>query len=52
MSINLDTPAMAVNFDSGEYQAMLGKLQANILRAHGRNFARHIFLRFTAPQLP
>ena len=28
---------------------MLGNLQANILRAHGRNFARHLFLRFTAP---
>jgi Dyp-type peroxidase family len=50
MSINLDKPAMSVNFDSIEYQAMLAKLQANILRPHGRNFARHLFLRFTAPQ--
>ena len=30
-----------------EYQTMLGNLQANILRAHGRNFARHIFVRFS-----
>jgi Dyp-type peroxidase family len=26
---------------------MLKKLQNNILRAHGRNFARHVFLQFT-----
>jgi Dyp-type peroxidase family len=50
MSINLDKPAASVNFDSVEYQALLAKLQANILRPHGRNFARHIFVRFTAPQ--
>jgi Dyp-type peroxidase family len=50
MPVNLDKPAKDVDITSTEYEAMLGNLQANILRAHGRNFARHIFLRFTAQQ--
>jgi len=48
MSVKLDKPAKDVDITSPEYDAMLGHLQANILRPHGRNFARHIFLRFTA----
>jgi len=49
MPVNLNRPPKDVDITSAEYEAMLGNLQANILRAHGRNFARHIFLRFTAP---
>ena len=48
MAVNLEKPAKDVDIFSAEYGAMLGNLQANILRAHGRNFARHLFLRFTA----
>ena len=50
MPIKLDMPTKDVDIELPEYQTMLGNLQANILRPHGRNFARHIFLRFTAPQ--
>jgi deferrochelatase/peroxidase EfeB len=48
MAIDLGKPANEVDINSAEYRTMLGNLQANILKAHGRNFARHIFLRFTA----
>jgi Dyp-type peroxidase family len=47
MPIKLDRPAKDVDIDSAEYQAMLGNLQANILKPHGRDFARHVFVRFT-----
>lgn len=47
MPVNLNKPAKDVDIMSAEYAVMLQNLQANILRAHGRNFARHIFLRFT-----
>lgn len=47
MAVNLNKPANEVDITSAEYKAMLENLQANILRAHGRNFARHVFLRFT-----
>jgi len=48
MTVKIDRPAKDVDITSPEYDGMLDKLQANILRPHGRNFARHIFLRFTA----
>jgi Dyp-type peroxidase family len=48
MPINLEKPAKDVDITSAEYGAMLANLQSNILRAHGRNFARHVFLQFTA----
>ncbi len=47
MPVNLEKPAKDVDITSAEYEAMLVHMQANILRAHGRNFARHLFLRFT-----
>jgi len=47
MPVNLERPAKDVDLTSAEYAVMLSNLQANILRAHGRNFARHLFLRFT-----
>ena len=49
MPVNLGRPAQDVDITSAEYDAMLGNLQANILKPHGRNVARHIFLQFTAP---
>src|SRR4051794_7622546 len=49
MPVKLDRPAKDVDIDSAEYRTMLGNLQANILKAHGRDFARHVFVRFTAP---
>src|SRR4051794_9275376 len=49
MPIKLDRPAKDVDISSAEYHTMLGNLQANILKPHGRNFARHVFVRFTAP---
>jgi Dyp-type peroxidase family len=49
MPIKLDKPAKDVDIDSAEYRAMLGNLQANVLKPHGRDFARHVFVRFTAP---
>lgn len=47
MPVNLDRPAKDVDITSDEYKVMLGNLQANILNAHGRDFAHHVFVRFT-----
>lgn len=49
MPVKLDTPASEFDDSAAEVQAMLGNLQANILKPHGRDYARHVFLRFTAP---
>ena len=48
MPVNLEKPADLVDIASAEYATMLQNMQANILWAHGRNFARHFFVRFTA----
>lgn len=47
MPVSLDIPATEVDITSAQYDVMLGNLQANILKAHGRDFARHLFVRFT-----
>jgi Dyp-type peroxidase family len=47
MPVTLKKPADEVDITSGEYDVLLRNLQANILWAHGRNFARHVFIRFT-----
>lgn len=47
MAVTLTKPAEQVNITSGEYDTLLDNLQANILWAHGRNHARHLFIRFT-----
>ena len=47
MAINLSRPARQVDLSFGEYPTMLDNLQANILASHGRNHARHLFIRFT-----
>jgi Dyp-type peroxidase family len=49
MPVKLNTPAEDFDTDDTRFDTMLGNLQANILKPHGRDFARHIFLRFTAP---
>lgn len=47
MPITLTKPADDVDIESAEYVPLLDNLQANILWPHGRNFARHVFVRFT-----
>lgn len=47
MAINLTTPAARVDFGAAAYKPMLDTLQANILSSHGRDHARHLFIRFT-----
>lgn len=47
MPVDLTRPAKEVDITSGEYDPLLNNLQANILWAHGRNYARHLFIRFT-----
>ena len=47
MPVTLKKPAEQVDITSPEYDLLLRNLQANILWAHGRNFARHVFIRFT-----
>jgi Dyp-type peroxidase family len=47
MPVTLSKPADQVDITSGEYDILLGNLQANILWAHGRDFARHLFIQFT-----
>jgi Dyp-type peroxidase family len=49
MPVKLSTPASEVDTSDPGFAQMLHNLQANILKPHGRDFARHIFLRFTAP---
>lgn len=48
MAIKLTTSAEDFDTATEDAKVMLGKLQSNILKPDGRNFARHIFLRFTA----
>lgn len=47
MPVKLSTFADRVDPEQHEMNDMLGKLQANILTPHGRNFAKHLFLRFS-----
>ena len=49
MAVLLNQPATDVDIDSVAYRPLLQNLQGNILRPHGRNATRHIFIRFTAP---
>jgi len=46
LTIKLDTPAEQVDVNASVFTPMLQNLQANILKPHGRDFARHIFLKF------
>jgi len=48
MPIDLTKPAGDVSVDPGSpYRPLFEKLQGNILKSHGRNVERHVFLRFT-----
>src|SRR6187431_1577537 len=49
MPVKLSTFADRVDPKDPELSAMLRNLQANILKPHGRDFARHLFLTFRAP---
>lgn len=46
MPVTLTKPADQVDITSGEYDTLLNNLQANILWAHGRDHARHLFIHF------
>ena len=47
MPIDLTKPAEEVDFNDAPYAPVLANLQANILWSHGRDHARHLFIRFT-----
>lgn len=47
MPVDLSKPASQVDIDSNAYKDLLAGLQANILKSHGRNASRQVFLRFT-----
>lgn len=47
MAVNLKRDAKHVDIEAPEYQPLLNNLQANILRPHGRNNVRHLFVAFT-----
>jgi Dyp-type peroxidase family len=50
MATDLTKPASQVTTAPGSpYRPMLERLQGNILKSHGRNVERHVFLRFTGP---
>jgi Dyp-type peroxidase family len=49
MAIDLTRPASEVDVSpTSPYRPLLERLQGNILKSHGRNVERHVFLRFTA----
>ncbi|MET0621354.1 MAG: Dyp-type peroxidase [Pyrinomonadaceae bacterium] len=45
--IDLDQELEPIDPDDARYVPMLANLQGNILKSHGRDFAAHLFLRFT-----
>jgi Dyp-type peroxidase family len=49
MPLDLEKPAAQVDISSPDYVNLLTNLQANIMKAHGRTFTRHLFIRFAAP---
>lgn len=49
MPIDLTRPADQVSIDDAAYQPLFKQLQGNILKPHGRNVEKHIFLKFTGP---
>jgi Dyp-type peroxidase family len=49
MAVNLTTPAAEVDLLSDAYKPLMERLQANVLKSHGRDESRHVFLKFTGP---
>lgn len=49
MPVDLSKPAGQVDFTTAAYQPMLERLQANIVKSHGRDESRQVFLKFTGP---
>ena len=49
MPVTLSRPAGEVDITTPEYAPLLEQLQGNILKSHGRDAARHVFLKFTGP---
>jgi Dyp-type peroxidase family len=49
MAVDLTKPAQDVDLLSDAYKPLMERLQANILKSHGRDESRHVFLRFTGP---
>jgi Dyp-type peroxidase family len=47
MALDLTKPAEQVDLAQPAYAALLDNLQANIIASHGRDHARHLFIRFT-----
>lgn len=50
MAIDLKKPASQVSIDDPAYAPVFANLQGNILKAHGRNCAWQVFIRFIGPQ--
>lgn len=48
MAIDINRRAQEVDTESAEFRLLAANIQANILKPHGRDFARHVFIRFTA----
>jgi Dyp-type peroxidase family len=49
MTLDLHRQADSVDISNSDYHDLLKNLQANILKPHGRNFARLLMVQFTAP---
>jgi Dyp-type peroxidase family len=49
MPLNLTKDAKQVDLSQPEYKDLLASLQGNILKSHGRNESRLVFLKFTGP---
>ncbi|HEX8062004.1 MAG TPA: hypothetical protein VF535_02205 [Allosphingosinicella sp.] len=43
MSVDLAKPASRVDFTGAAYQPLLERLQANIVKSHGRDGSGHVF---------
>jgi Dyp-type peroxidase family len=49
MAVNLAAAAANVDLLSDAYKPLMERLQANVLKSHGRDESRHVFLKFTGP---
>lgn len=53
MAVDLSARAENVSTDTGSaYRPLLENLQGNVLKPHGRNAERHVFLKFTGDPAP